>query len=395
MIDTVIVIGVRGQILVKLCTPPITAGDNGNDYIELKLDKSWLFNDDDIVLKMLFYIDKNDVTNVAVENNRCVIPPSLLQKEGVIHFALTAVQGEKIIKTSNVADYIIRPGVTTTGLPFVDWQAFVTDVVGAVNRKSPLQISSNADLAEIISAIDNIEDGAQARLSLIEAYNTATELVNEKMFEIDQPLQKINNSMTNSQIASAINAGFSFIARIFGHYTESYLGITNIHGAIYNESEIPITVDASFKQQIDDIHEFIDRLNTQYLAIKEELIKAVNPTIDDEEGGFTFDSADSDIIVGLNALVKDYNEKKDIEDNILKMYYQFFNEDNMENTLDISDKTEWSKEQIVDYFNSLDQAPSLLSEVIISNSQYDMLTDDERSIVRDKNWYLHTVRYRG
>lgn len=88
--------------------PEIFSGDQSIDFVEFTFeDAMWNFPD----IWAIFSRFKGTSYQVALEDNKVMIPAEVMQKKGYVYIGLMATDGENV-QTSNVLQYSIGQGAT-------------------------------------------------------------------------------------------------------------------------------------------------------------------------------------------------------------------------------------------------------------------------------------------
>lgn len=308
MKKTIINVMTRDQFLIKLTNPVITAGNNNFDYISLKLDKSWMFNDG-TTLKMTFFVNGTNVIEVPVVDTMCQIPSELLQNECTLIFGLIAVKNDVVIKTSNPASYKILPGAKTTGRPLVNWEGFKADLIElladvydnaltadasfndilsvisdgfgeliqAVNNKFNTGLTDSANIADIIFAIGNATDGK----SIVSLVN---QMLNLRLNVNECTTEEFTNAVYNYTIEMTDYKGF---------FSSVVRWVNNYNGNNFKDT------DKQFGQvltAVNTVSYYIEQLEYERDLYKAWWEAAVNaPRAEEDQidfDSFSFDSAE-------------------------------------------------------------------------------------------------------
>ena len=104
----------KDQQLSIYSAPVITSGDADIDYLYVDFDPTW---DEFTERYAVFYIDKNDPYQVAIENGQCPLIKAITERVGTFYFGIWArTTSVEKIKTSSILKYEILPGVPTDGV---------------------------------------------------------------------------------------------------------------------------------------------------------------------------------------------------------------------------------------------------------------------------------------
>lgn len=163
--------------------PEIFSGDQSIDFVEFTFeDDMWNFPD----IWAIFSRFKGTSYQVALEDNKVMIPAEVMQKKGYVYIGLMATDGENV-QTSSVLQYSIGQGSTN---------------VDAITPSASIYEQFLADLDAYQTAVADLEDiesritTAEGNVSMIE--QTVTDL-NEQLDDINVDISTINGQITTIQ----------------------------------------------------------------------------------------------------------------------------------------------------------------------------------------------------
>ena len=131
----------KDQQLSIYSAPVITSGDADIDYLYVDFDPTW---DEFTERYAVFYIDKNDPYQVAIENGKCPLIKAVTEKEGTFYFGIWArTTSVEKIKTSSILKYEILPGVPTDGVTMSTWDSFWANLISGANLFKDKKIEPN------------------------------------------------------------------------------------------------------------------------------------------------------------------------------------------------------------------------------------------------------------
>lgn len=106
-----ILIKCQDQVLAFENTPLIASGDLGVDFVQFDFCDRW----DGFERTAVFWRNEKDAYHQLLDDeDRCEIPPEVLQEGGLIHFGVFGVNAAGQQRTSNVLNYRIEQGAITT-----------------------------------------------------------------------------------------------------------------------------------------------------------------------------------------------------------------------------------------------------------------------------------------
>lgn len=163
--------------------PEIFSGDQSIDFVEFTFeDDMWNFPD----IWAIFSRFKGTSYQVALEDNKVMIPAEVMQNRGYVYIGLMATDGENV-QTSNVLQYSIGQGSTN---------------VDAITPSASIYEQFLADLDAYQTAVADLDDiesritTAEGNVSRIE--QAVTDL-NEQLGDIDADISTINGQITTIQ----------------------------------------------------------------------------------------------------------------------------------------------------------------------------------------------------
>ena len=163
--------------------PEIFSGDQSIDFVEFTFeDDMWNFPN----IWAIFSRFKGTSYQVALEDNKVMIPAEVMQKKGYVYIGLMATDGENV-QTSSVLQYSIGQGATNVDAitPSASiYEQFLADL--------DAYQTAVADLDDIESRITTAEDN----VSTIE--QAVTDL-NEQLGDINVDISTINGQITTIQ----------------------------------------------------------------------------------------------------------------------------------------------------------------------------------------------------
>lgn len=129
------------QKLMITSAPLISSGGKDSDFIEFDFDSSW---DEFPERYCVFYLDRPDPYQVAIENDRCGIIQAMTENEGTFCFGIwgRALNVDRI-KTSEVVEYQIATGAPTDGITMSTWDSFWSKLISGSNLFKDRKIESN------------------------------------------------------------------------------------------------------------------------------------------------------------------------------------------------------------------------------------------------------------
>lgn len=131
----------KDQQLSIYSAPVITSGDADIDYLYVDFDPTW---DEFTERYAVFYIDKNDPYQVAIENGQCPLIKAITERVGTFYFGIWArTTSVEKIKTSSILKYEILPGVPTDGVAVSTWDTFWSNINSGSNMFSNKKIEPN------------------------------------------------------------------------------------------------------------------------------------------------------------------------------------------------------------------------------------------------------------
>lgn len=163
--------------------PEIFSGDQSIDFVEFTFeDAMWNFPD----IWAIFSRQKGTSYQVALDDNKVMIPAEVMQKKGYVYIGLMATDGENV-QTSNVLQYSIGQGSTN---------------VDAITPSASIYEQFLADLDAYQTAVADLDDiesritTAEGSVSTIE--QAVTDL-NEQLDDINADISTINGQITTIQ----------------------------------------------------------------------------------------------------------------------------------------------------------------------------------------------------
>ena len=163
--------------------PEIFSGDQSIDFVEFTFeDDMWNFPD----IWAIFSRFKGTSYQVALEDNKVMIPAEVMQNRGYVYIGLMATDGENV-QTSNVLQYSIGQGSTN---------------VDAITPSASIYEQFLADLDAYQTAVADLDDiesritTAEGNVSMIE--QAVTDL-NEQLGDINVDISTINGQITTIQ----------------------------------------------------------------------------------------------------------------------------------------------------------------------------------------------------
>lgn len=131
----------KDQQLSIYSAPVITSGDADIDYLYVDFDPTW---DEFTERYAVFYIDKNDPYQVAIENGQCPLIKAVTEKVGTFYFGIWArTTSVEKIKTSSILKYEIFPGVPTDGVAVSTWDTFWSNINSGSSMFSNKKVEPN------------------------------------------------------------------------------------------------------------------------------------------------------------------------------------------------------------------------------------------------------------
>ncbi|MGN1479855.1 MAG: hypothetical protein ACI4XH_08815, partial [Acutalibacteraceae bacterium] len=121
--------------------PLISSGDKDSDFIEFDFDSSW---DEFTERYCVFYLDRPDPYQVAIENGKCPIIEAMTAQEGVFYFGIWGrALNVNQIKTSEIVAYKIATGAPTDGITMSTWDSFWSNLISGSNLFKDRKIEPN------------------------------------------------------------------------------------------------------------------------------------------------------------------------------------------------------------------------------------------------------------
>lgn len=163
--------------------PEIFSGDQSIDFVEFTFtDDTWNFPN----IWAIFSRQKGAAYQIALDDNKVMIPAEVMQKRGYVYIGLMATDGENV-QTSSVLQYSIGQGSTN---------------VDAITPSASIYEQFLADLDAYQTAVADLDDiesritTAEGNVSMIE--QAVTDL-NEQLGDIYADISTINGQITTIQ----------------------------------------------------------------------------------------------------------------------------------------------------------------------------------------------------
>ena len=167
--------------------PEIYSGDQSIDFVEFTFtDDTWNFPN----IWAIFYRQKGVAYQIALDDNKVMIPAEVMQKRGYVYIGLMATDGENV-QTSSVLQYSIRQGAAN---------------VDTISPSPNIYEQFLADLDAYQEAIHNLENLA-ATAETLPAGSDATATYDNGVLELGIP--KGDTGATGNGIASITKTGTS------------------------------------------------------------------------------------------------------------------------------------------------------------------------------------------
>lgn len=129
------------QRLMITAAPLISSGGKDSDFIEFDFDPTW---DDFPERYCVFYLDRPDPYQVAIDNDRCGIVQAMTENEGTFCFGIwgRALNVDRI-KTSEIVEYRVAIGAPTDGITMSTWDSFWANLISGANLFKDKKIEPN------------------------------------------------------------------------------------------------------------------------------------------------------------------------------------------------------------------------------------------------------------
>lgn len=162
--------------------PEIFSGDQSIDFVEFTFtDDTWNFPD----IWAIFSRQKGAAYQIALEDNKVMIPAEVMQKRGYVYIGLMATDGENV-QTSNVLQYSIGQGSTNVDAitPSVsiyeqflaDLDAYQTAVADLETVQAGIETAQGditdlqGDVGDLQNQADDIEESLNNSQQTFEGY---------------------------------------------------------------------------------------------------------------------------------------------------------------------------------------------------------------------------------
>ena len=164
------------QRLMITAAPLISSGDKDVDFIEFDFDSSW---DEFPERYCVFYLDRPDPYQVAIENDRCGIIQAMTENEGTFCFGIwgRALNVDRI-KTSEVVEYRVAIGAPTDGITMSTWDSFWANLISGANLFKGKKIEPNPPVFQTynMTSADSMFNGSNIE-NLVISVNKASSLL--------------------------------------------------------------------------------------------------------------------------------------------------------------------------------------------------------------------------